>query len=135
MSKQNNMGTYTLSSTGAGPTSGGAAAPTFRALVSADLPAGVGTVIQFSAGNLSPLFTTSVSNPTTTPDLTFSLTNAESNFVFAGPASGGPGAPAYRQLVGADLPFSPVVAASALLTTSYLTVVISGTTYKLALAV
>ena len=32
---------------------------------------GSGTVTSFSAGNLSPLFTTSVSNPTTTPALSF----------------------------------------------------------------
>lgn len=35
----------------AGPSSGGAALPTFRALVSADLPAGVGTVTSVSTGN------------------------------------------------------------------------------------
>jgi hypothetical protein len=35
-----------------------------------------GTVTSFSAGDLSPLFTTSVATPTTTPALTFNLTNA-----------------------------------------------------------
>lgn len=57
---------------------------------------GSGTVTSFSAGNLSPLFTSSVATPTTTPALTFSLSNAAQNSVFAGPASGGAGAPSYQ---------------------------------------
>jgi len=88
----------------AGPTTGAAATPTFRALVAADLPAGTGTVTSFSAGALSPLFTTSVATATTTPALTFALSNAAQNSVFAGPATGGTGAPTYRALVAADLP-------------------------------
>ena len=63
-----------------------------------------GTVTSFSSGNLSPLFTTSVATATSTPALSFSLTNAAQNAVFAGPASGGAGAPAYRALVQADIP-------------------------------
>ena len=77
-----------------GPTSGGATTPSFRALVSGDLPAGTGTVTTFSAGNLSPLFSTSVANPTTTPALTFSLTNAGANTLF-GNISGGSAAPSF----------------------------------------
>lgn len=88
----------------AGPTSGSAAAPTFRALVTADMPAGTGTVTTFSSGNLSPLFTTSVSTASTTPALSFSLSNAAQNEVFAGPSSGGTGAPSFRALVSADIP-------------------------------
>jgi len=88
----------------AGPTSGGAATPTFRSLVLADLPAGIGTVSSFSAGDLSPLFTSSVSNPTTTPALSFSLSNANANTVFAGPTSGGAAGPTFRALVTADIP-------------------------------
>jgi len=57
---------------------------------------GTGTVTNFSAGTLSPLFTTSVATATTTPALTFSLSNAAQNSVFAGPASGGAGAPSYQ---------------------------------------
>ena len=57
---------------------------------------GGGTVTTFSAGTLSPLFTTSVASPTTAPTLTFSLTSAAQNSVFAGPASGGAGAPAFQ---------------------------------------
>lgn len=66
--------------------------------------AGTGTVTNFSAGNLPPVFTTNVSNPTTTPSLSFSLTNQNASTVFAGPAGGGPSAPAFRTLVATDIP-------------------------------
>ncbi len=55
---------------------------------------GGGTVTSFSSGNLSPLFTTSVSNSTTTPSQTFSLSNAAANTYF-GNATGSTGAPSY----------------------------------------
>src|SRR5208282_3406724 len=42
---------------------------------------GSGTVTTFSAGNLSPLFTSSVATPTVTPALTFGLSNAAQNSV------------------------------------------------------
>lgn len=57
---------------------------------------GSGTVTAFSAGNLSPLFTTSVANPTTTPALSFTISNAAQNSIFAGPASGGAGNPSFQ---------------------------------------
>jgi hypothetical protein len=81
----------------AGPASGVAATPTFRALVAADIPAlpyGTGTVTTFSAGALSPLFTTSVATATTTPALTFALSNAAGGTVF-GNATTGAAAPGY----------------------------------------
>ena len=65
---------------------------------------GSGTVTSFSAAALSPLFTTSVATATTTPALTFALSTASQNFVFAGPATGGTGAPTYRLLTLADIP-------------------------------
>lgn len=71
-----------------------------------DVGGGAGTVTSFSAGDLAPLFTTTETNPTTTPALSFSLSNASQNFIFAGPASGGAGAPSYRALAQADLPSS-----------------------------
>ena len=67
-------------------------------------PSGTGTVTTFSAGNLSPLFTTSVATATTTPALTFALSNVTQNTVFAGSNGGGTVAPTFRSLVGADLP-------------------------------
>jgi hypothetical protein len=50
-----------------------------------------GTVTDFTAGALSPLFNTSVATSTTTPALTFTISNAAQNSVLAGPASGGAG--------------------------------------------
>lgn len=87
-----------------GPVSGGAATPTFRALITSDLPTGTGTVTSFSAGTLSPLFTTSVATATTTPALTFAITNQNANIVYAGPASGAAAAPTFRSLVALDIP-------------------------------
>lgn len=69
----------------AGPSSGSAsAAPSFRALVSADLP-----TIDVSKGGTG-------------------VSTAGANRVFAGPSSGGNGAPAFRALVSDDLPIVPV---------------------------
>lgn len=62
-----------------------------------------GTVTSFSAGNLSPLFTTSVTNATTTPGLNFFQISQNQNLVFASP-NGGSGVPTFRALVAADLP-------------------------------
>lgn len=56
-----------------------------------------GGVTSFSAGNLSPLFTTNVATSTSTPALTFSLTNAAANTVF-GRFAGTTGAPSYGTL-------------------------------------
>lgn len=52
------------------------------------------TVTSFSAGNLSPLFTTSVATSTTTPALSFSLSNAGAGTVF-GNATGSSAAPSF----------------------------------------
>jgi hypothetical protein len=53
-----------------------------------------GTVTSFSAGTLTPLFTTSVANVSTTPALTFSLSNAAANTIF-GNNTGSSAAPAF----------------------------------------
>lgn len=47
-----------------------------------------GTVTSFSAGTLSPLFTTSVANASTTPALSFSLSNAAAFTLFANNTNG-----------------------------------------------
>jgi len=47
------------------------------------ITAGTGTVQSFSAGNLSPLFTTSVASSTVNPALTFTLSNVAANTVFS----------------------------------------------------
>lgn len=65
--------------------------------------AGTGTVTNVSSGNLSPLFTASFANPTTTPALSFVLSLQNANKVFAGPASGADAAPTFRFLVPLDI--------------------------------
>ncbi len=65
---------------------------------------GTGTVTSFSAGDLSPLFTTSEATPTTTPALTFTLSTQSANLGFFGPTSGGAAGPTFRAQVVADLP-------------------------------
>ena len=87
----------------AGATSGGAATPTFRALVTADLPAGTGTVT--SAGLAMPAeFSVSDTPVTTTGTLTVTKATQTANTVWAGPTSGGAAEPAFRALVAADMP-------------------------------
>ena len=136
----------------AGPTSGGSAAPTFRAIVAGDIPTlnqnttgtasnvtgvvGVanggtglttcstsgyvlswtgsawacvpstagGTVTSVGLSLPLSIFSISGSPVTGTGTLTGSLNNEPANFVWAGPTSGGSTTPAFRALVGADLP-------------------------------
>lgn len=63
------------------------------------------SMTEFDAGNLAPLFTTSVATPTTTPFLSFNLNQQAANKVFAGPASGANNYPSFRLLQFDDLPF------------------------------
>ena len=62
-----------------------------------------GTVYDFSAGNLSPVFTTAVASSTTTPDLSFTLVNQACGRVLIGPQTGADAAPTFRRLAGDDL--------------------------------
>jgi hypothetical protein len=55
---------------------------------------GGGTVTSFSSGDLLPLFTTSVATSTTTPALSFSLSNVSTN-TFFGRAASGTGTPSF----------------------------------------
>lgn len=64
----------------------------------------VGTVTNFSAGDLAPLFTTDESAATTTPHLTFSLNTQAANTIFMGPATGADDFPSFRALVLDDIP-------------------------------
>lgn len=79
----------------------------FGALGTSGGGGGGGTVTTFSSGALSPIFTTSVANATTTPALSFSLSNQNANLVFAGPTTGAAAAPTFRSLVAADIPALP----------------------------
>src|SRR5579883_1605852 len=64
---------------------------------------GGGGVSSFSSGNLSPLFTTSVATPSTTPALSFTLSTAAAH-TFFGNFTGSTGAPSYSSptLASAD---------------------------------
>jgi hypothetical protein len=73
---------------------------------------GGGTVTSFSAGNLTPLFTTSVATATSTPALTFTLSTQSANLVFAGPTTGAAVAPTFRALVSADIPIINLASAT-----------------------
>ncbi len=66
---------------------------------------GIGTVTSFSSGNLSPLFTTSVANPTTTPAQSFALSTAAAHLFF-GNNTAITAAPAYEAIGNGDLPGS-----------------------------
>lgn len=94
----------------AGPVSGGAAAPTFRPLVTADLPAGVGSVSSVAQTiTAGALFSASISgSPITTSGtlgITLNFATQSPNTFIAGPASGSsPGAVTARAMVPADLP-------------------------------
>jgi hypothetical protein len=106
----------------AGPSSGGAAAPTFRALVTADLPAGVGTVTSIALTLTgSALLTLAVTgSPITTSGtlaLTVNFANQSPNTFLAGPATGSSvGAVTARAIVPKDLPGGTAVASAASMT-------------------
>lgn len=70
-----------------------------------------GTVTSFSAGTLSPLFTTSVANNTTTPALSFSLSNAAA-FTSFGNFTSSSGAPSYTSFT-AHIVSNPLECAAA----------------------
>jgi hypothetical protein len=89
----------------AGPTTGSSASPTFRALTTADLPAGTGTVTSV-AMSMPSIFSVTGSPITTSGTITASFISESANTVFAGPASGSSASPTFRALVAADLPAS-----------------------------
>lgn len=64
-----------------------------------------GTVTNFTAGTLSPLFTTSVATSTTTPALTFTQSTFTAH-KFYGNATGSTAAPTAASITTADLPAS-----------------------------
>src|SRR5262249_46221043 len=81
-----------------------------RSLVSADFPAGTGTVSSVALSNpvpaalLSSVISGSPVTSTGTLTSTITLVNQSANQVFAGPTGGGASQPAFRALVAADLP-------------------------------
>jgi len=87
----------------AGPASGGAVVPTFRALVTADMPAGTGTVTSV-AMTVPSILSVAGTPVTTTGTLAVTLATQTANTIFAGPSSAGPSVPTFRTLVTADMP-------------------------------
>lgn len=104
------LNTETANTVFAGPTSGGAATPTFRALVAADLPAGTGTVtsVSFTDGSTSPIYTITGSPITTSGTITETLKTQTAATVFAGPISGAAAQPTFRALASTDVPLYTV---------------------------
>ena len=86
----------------AGPSSGAAAAPTFRALTTADIPAL--SYVTSVALALPSIMSVSGSPVTSSGTLTGALTTQAVNTVFAGPSSGAAAAPTFRALTTADIP-------------------------------
>lgn len=80
----------------AGPTSGGAATPTFRLLANGDLPVTVPVV--------PPEFTISGNVASPAGSLVLDKATEAANTVWAGPTSGGVAKPTFRPLVSADIP-------------------------------
>lgn len=87
---------------------------------------GGGTVTNFSAGNLSPLFTTLVATPSTTPALSFALSNAGAHQYF-GNNTGSTGAPGFHQIAYSELTGTPTPAALTSVNDTNVTVVLGGT--------
>ena len=87
----------------AGPSTGAAAAPTFRSLVAADLPAGTGTVTSVAL-SLPAIFSVSGSPVTGSGTLSATLATQTANYIWAGPTSGGAATPTFRAMVSADIP-------------------------------
>lgn len=81
---------------------------------------GTGTVTTFSSGNASPLFSTSVANPTSTPALSFTVSNAATHTILSNTTSGST-TPSYNNLTitagtgltgGGSLATSPTISLS-----------------------
>lgn len=93
------LGTAALSQTTDFDASGAAATALAQAEAYArSLLSGTGTVTFFSSGNLSPLFTTSVATATSTPALSFTLSNAPASSVF-GNSSTSPAPPSFQNFI------------------------------------
>jgi hypothetical protein len=95
------LATQTAATVWAGPATGSAAAPTFRALVSTDIPALA--YVTSVALALPGIFTVSGSPVTTSGTLTGTLATQTANTVWAGPSSGSAAAPTFRAVASADI--------------------------------
>lgn len=62
-----------------------------------------GTLTNLTVGDVSPVWVTNVNNPTTTPNVTFTLNNFASGALLIGPKTGSASAPTVRRLLGQDI--------------------------------
>lgn len=88
----------------AGPATGAPAAPTFRALVAADIGFAFVTSVGITLSGLSSLFSVSGSPVTSAGSITLTQSNSFANTIYAGPASGPSSGATFRALVAADIP-------------------------------
>ena len=84
----------------AGPTSGGAAAPSFRSLVAADIPSLPYVPTSRTVSTVSPL----TGGGDLSANRTIQFITVPPNLVLAGPTSGGSASPSFRSLVAGDIP-------------------------------
>jgi hypothetical protein len=102
--------TETANTVWAGPTTGAAAAPTFRALVANDLPGGVGTVSSVAL-TMPGEFSVSGSPITSSGTLAVTKAGQNPNLFYAGPSGGGAAVPTFRAIATVDLPSNTVIGA------------------------
>lgn len=67
-----------------------------KGLTTAQSSIALNGITSLSVSGLSPLFTTNVANPTSTPSVTFTQLSVNQNSIYAGPPSGGPGVPTFQ---------------------------------------
>ena len=87
----------------AGPTSGSAAQPTFRALVAGDIPA-LSYVTSVALADSTGLFNISGSPVTSSGTLTLASFQSQAQHAFFAAPSGAAGAPTFRAIVASDVP-------------------------------
>lgn len=108
----------------AGPSSGASAAPAFRSLVTADLPAGTGTVTSVNL-SMPSIFSVAGSPITTQGTITASFVSQDANLLFSGPTSGVSSPPTFRAIVNADLPSPTQLSAPVTVTAATYTVTLT----------
>lgn len=97
----------------AGPATGADAQPAFRALVTADMPAGTGTVTSVAlTATPTGIFDVSGSPVTGSGTLALSMDNQNANLLLAGPNTGAAATPSFRSMVAADIPNTAVAPGS-----------------------
>lgn len=103
------LATQTAGRVFAGPCTGSAVIPTFRALCATDLPAGTGTVTSVGLTAPSSVFTVGNSPITASGNIALGFQVQAANTALMGPASGSPATPTFRQPTYADISGTPTL--------------------------